>query len=77
MSEIAAFFSFNKTKHIGTNIAAKYRQFSFFNQGVSYEAFYAKGFYPDRVDDRGRDYRYFGCGGFARLPGLHCAREDV
>jgi hypothetical protein len=49
----------------------------FINQGVSNEAFAAKRFYPDRIDDRGRDHRYFGCCGFAGLSGLHSAGEDI
>jgi len=49
----------------------------FFHQGAIHEAFYAKGFYPDRIDDRGCDHWYFGGGGFARLPGLHRAGESL
>jgi hypothetical protein len=53
------------------------RFLQFINQGVSNEARYTKRFYPDRVDDRRGDYRYFGRGGFACLPRLHGTGQNV
>ena len=49
----------------------------FLTFGDGSEAFYAKGFYPDRINDRGRDHRYFGCGGFTGLSGLHQTCQAV
>src|SRR3981189_27531 len=37
----------------------------------------SEGFYLDRVDDRGCDHRYSGCGGAPGVPGLHRPGEDV
>jgi type IV pilus assembly protein PilA len=54
-----------RLKSVGIKPAVSRFLLIFFNQGVSHEAFSTKGFYPDRIDDRCRDHRYFGCGGFA------------
>ncbi len=46
-----------------------------FSLEVSYEAFYAKRVYPDRVDDRGCDHWHSGRCRLTRLPELHDTRQ--
>src|SRR5690606_8880265 len=63
----------------GALVAARAGPFFLFHYSKEFlhEAFPAKRFHPDRIDDRGGHHRYSGCRGAAGLSGLHGAFQGV